>query len=1324
MSDYRSTPHFTVPHEPDDDEVSMSGSSISTVYMDAPTDFDDTSTASITPTAISFPSMPSHTTYAYATNADYEMTPASRRHSTTDVYMSSKSVTPTPADVSMSSQSATPILDTSPTLPVHSSMPFTSMPTNMPFTSSSHLIAPFNPGPIAGSHFDIVSTNRNSEIPQASSSNGGSLIPTNTSGLFLTNNSDIGFAPKVTSSLTYFGANLDPNFVFDPGFDTGLPMMTLQDASAIDAEAARYLFSELPGITSQWPAPLPTPRPQRPTTPPFAQYIREYMEAVSTEVSASAGCKRKRPIFDETGAPSKRNQRLSGQTSGTALPPTPAPSQPSTPALPSAPSLYQSDPANGASTPIACASPSTPVAHASSSTPVHRASSSISVVRTPSSTPLSRSPSLSVSSLSSKAGPKRGSRAKGARPKQAETITSLRAQVAELKKACKEAQNTDSAITASLAQVLERETNLRHLLSTREKELADLRGRVPLDIDDSQGRLAEWKQKYEDALSRYHNDVEAKKAQYTADTALLHQRLTKLQDDARGSSEEITNLRKQLSVAEDSRRDQAEAEEVQYSELKDRFDTQCQDLSQALDTIQHHRETIDHLTLELTSSKDGHAKNASELQSRIQNLECAYQKLGEDARLQSQALKDDYEAQLLALREQGGSREREKDLEEQIATLEEEHSKGSEAHQRVVQELQTRIDDLKHAYDQLGEDTRLRCQRLKDDYEAKLVSIPKQIESEGAGMEEKVKSLEVELTKMKEKYDADLRDAHTSVTKLQRESQEALRRLSEEAEARQRRLMEESRQPEEMQTAISAAIADARREAEDHFQTRSAEMQTENQELRTEIGNLRTRIEQLQRVAANGSTPNTYANKGKQRETLNVHPYARCPVVAPMSVPRGPNVQPPRSNIPSRNVSPGPSRTGPTISVPHPAPYPQIIPPSATSSRIPEPMASRTRDRDSSECSSREATPASVLDRDTTPTPARPGDTNTGQRQQGSPPAADGTSTAAQALLVELREMMTQFLAQLSRSGVLLQGNTSNRSQTAGVFSQQHEPKPRDAARIRMMNLVRNKLRAMLHIQHDSDIDASIEQFGVAANPADLADYEENQNASPELHPFRPLWTKINHPWNLELAALFAMEFCAEHPEFDRTEVKDHFMTRLKVLHTNVTRNTTHPDGGQAVRQLVRVRSRKSRRRGALYDNRMKIIEGNMQAGENAAWMLLHDMVKGLGLLGMSTDESEPEDPTSVTVIQKDWRAAEVIRLLQTIDRHRISLNCYGNSRSGAQPRTRRRRMGGPVSKRKAVAGLPINWYNPIWYASLSDFQINLLGAVDEVRLPIINEDD
>ncbi|KAF9493509.1 hypothetical protein BDN71DRAFT_1508476 [Pleurotus eryngii] len=388
-------------------------------------------------------------------------------------------------------------------------------------------------------------------------------------------------------------------------------------------------------------------------------------------------------------------------------------------------------------------------------------------------------------------------------------------------------------------------------------------------------------------------------------------------------------------------------------------------------------------------------------------------------------------------------------------------------------------------------------------------------------------------------------------------------------------------------------------------------------------------------------------------------------------------------------------------------------------------MAAHAHGYNTSERSSRETTPASTIDRDPTPTPTRPGNTGTEQHQQNAPaPAPTNSASTTQTLLTELRDMMAQFTAQMAQSHMALHGNMPNRPRAAGAFSQQHEPKTRDAARIKMMNLVRNKLRNMLHIQHDSDIDASIEQYGVAANPADLADYEEDQNASPELHPFRPLWTKINHPWNLELASLFAMEFCAEHPEFERKDVKDHFMTRLKVLHTNVTRNTTHADGGQAVRQLVRVHSCKSRRRGALYDNRMKIIEGNMQAGEDAGWLLLYDMVKGLGLLGMSTDESDPDDTMAVTVTQKDWHAAEVIRLLQAIDRHRIAINCYGNSRSGAQPRCRRRVMGGPVSKRKAVAGLPINWYNPIWYATLSDFQIDQLGAVDEVLLPIISDDD
>ncbi|KAG5221272.1 hypothetical protein IMY05_C4445000200 [Salix suchowensis] len=264
----------------------------------------------------------------------------------------------------------------------------------------------------------------------------------------------------------------------------------------------------------------------------------------------------------------------------------------------------------------------------------------------------------SVGSLVAK--PKRGSRAKGAKPKQTETLSSLRAQVAELKKAYNEAQSADTAITTSFAQVLERETNLRHLLSTRDKELADLRGR---DLT-----IADLQQKY-DGLRTQSQDLQEKEAKYTADIARLREELAKLQSDAQGSLDEVTQLRMKLSTVEESGRDEAEAAEVQYSELQDRFEGQLHELSQAVDTIHQHQQTVDRLTLELETSRSTHSellecfealeRNSvkdsqqlvNELQHRISDLESAYEKLGQDARSRYQALKDDHEVQLCALRE-------------------------------------------------------------------------------------------------------------------------------------------------------------------------------------------------------------------------------------------------------------------------------------------------------------------------------------------------------------------------------------------------------------------------------------------------------------------------------------------------------------------------------------------------------------------------------------------------------------------------------------------------------------------------------------------------
>ncbi|KAF9493799.1 hypothetical protein BDN71DRAFT_1508289 [Pleurotus eryngii] len=1377
---------------------------------------------------------------------------ASHRHSaTTDVLMPSQSTTP--VDVSMTSQSVTPIMVSPLIMPTDSAMPFIPTPSqalsymppfhNLDFNrfnavdifyakannvfqyntmlSMGHIEAPSSVGHndngyiTAGDMSGLFTPELSNDVDSPNSSS------TNNYNAASVTNHGVGPCPdhqsnRAASDLALFGSIIDANFTFDATFNS----MPLQDTPSM---AARYLFSELSGITSEWPAPLAAPRPRHPIPPALSHHLR----TTEKEPAKVLGMKRQHPALNTT--PSKRKRVAYGQTSITPEPTTPQPTPP--PSLPmlAEPCVATPPPVFTSSLDILAlvAAPPATSATAPSTTPPAAPAAPASAGPPPAaSLPHEEAPSTSTTK------PKRGSRANGAKPKQTETLTSLRSQLATLKKAYNEAQSADLALSMSFAQVLECETSLRLLLSAREKELADLWGQV-INRDGSERELATWRQKYDEACSQYE-ELQAKQSQYTASISQLQQQIDQLQDDAQGSLEEITLLCGRLSSNEESGRDDAEAAEVQYCELKERYEGQLKELSQALNTIHCHQDTINRLTADLRESQHGHEKDSSEsssayselrqrfeslendsvrdatahkevvqeLHARIGSLEHAYEKLGEDARSQLQGLKDDYGVQLLALRELEGQR----DLAEQLATLQGKHDKNTEAHRQLVGELWARIVELEHAYQKLGEDARAPYQALKDDYEARLIVLQEQ----GAHRQEDIgraEDLEEQLATLKTKYDKDIQDvqmqleglqqiqqhatedaqtrhrqlqqevenarqreaeavhsqgihrqvaadletrlaasqedqARTAqeaedrlqaaihehalrVRELQREAQEALRQQSEASEARYQEMVADSQRPAEMQAAISTAIADARREAEVQANVREAGIQVENNNLCMEMGNLRTRVEQLQKTQ-NASCAHIQVNQGGQQDVLNVHPYAHRPVVMPMSTPRSTGSRLPMSNVrsttsrlqtpvPSRNTSPGPSCTRPIISsMPRPAPYPthpRIIAPS-TANRLAAPPATCSHTHYSSVSSSCEATPAN---QDATPTPTNPG---VEQEQQNPPPAdapqpppTNGTS-AAEALLAEVQELVARVAVQLSQAHTVPnQSKPPSCSRVAGVFSQQHEPKPRDPARIRMMNLIRNKLRDMLHIQHDSDIDAAIQQYGLAANPSDITDYEEDQNASPELHPFRPLWNRINHPWNLELAALFSMEFCAEHPEFTWSDIKEHFMTRLKVLHTNVTRNTTHPDGDHSIRQV-------------LYDNHMKIIEGNMQAGKSAAWVLLYDMVKGLGLLGMSTDESDPEDNMSVMVIQKDWQAAEVIKLLQAIDRHHIALNCYGNSRSSTQPRVQQRHMGGPVSSQKAVAGLPINWYNPIWYASLSDFQVDVLGAVDEVLLPIINDDN
>jgi hypothetical protein len=111
-------------------------------------------------------------------------------------------------------------------------------------------------------------------------------------------------------------------------------------------------------------------------------------------------------------------------------------------------------------------------------------------------------------------------------------------------------------------------------------------------------------------------------------------------------------------------------------------------------------------------------------------------------------------------------------------------------------------------------------------------------------------------------------------------------------------------------------------------------------------------------------------------------------------------------------------------------------------------------------------------------------------------------------------------------------------------------------------------------------------------------------------------------------------------------------------------------------------------------------------------------VLDALGAGGMSSDESDTDDLGHPVYRAKSmtWRNKEILRKLMEVDRNRNTTNAYGNTRAGNPPRVRKRREGRETS-RKAIPGLPLNFYNPQWYASLTPGQKRELGAKEQKPL-------
>jgi hypothetical protein len=124
-------------------------------------------------------------------------------------------------------------------------------------------------------------------------------------------------------------------------------------------------------------------------------------------------------------------------------------------------------------------------------------------------------------------------------------------------------------------------------------------------------------------------------------------------------------------------------------------------------------------------------------------------------------------------------------------------------------------------------------------------------------------------------------------------------------------------------------------------------------------------------------------------------------------------------------------------------------------------------------------------------------------------------------------------------------------------------------------------------------------------------------------------------------------------------------------------------------------------------------------------WDFLFTVVNSLGIEGMSSDESEVDQDgqKAYRVKKRAWRPKKIEMLLRRVDKDRNTRNAYGNDRQGNIHRTRKR-PAFKDSTRKAIPGLPLNFYDPNWYRKLAQWDKEDLGVLSEVDMLELDEEE
>ncbi|PCH45159.1 hypothetical protein WOLCODRAFT_168110 [Wolfiporia cocos MD-104 SS10] len=207
--------------------------------------------------------------------------------------------------------------------------------------------------------------------------------------------------------------------------------------------------------------------------------------------------------------------------------------------------------------------------------------------------------------------------------------------------------------------------------------------------------------------------------------------------------------------------------------------------------------------------------------------------------------------------------------------------------------------------------------------------------------------------------------------------------------------------------------------------------------------------------------------------------------------------------------------------------------------------------------------------------------------------------------------------------------------------------------------------------------------------------------------------------WNAVAAEVFAEGFIASgwYECRDQERIQDAFMAHLKSLKSQYAEQQRGDDQDSPQKMHQRANNARNRRRISLFERRLDACHFHED---------LHKFIpvlERMGKEGMSGDESDHQGgQRQYAIMRETWRnntlLTKWLRILDLLQLH-MKFNGMGRAARGNWPRIRKLSSTRPKLAGKPVAGLPLNFYDPEWYAALRDTQRAELGVQPQLDLTI-----